>query len=127
MRRGFSIIELIISMVILAIIIYASIAIFINVGIKGVNVEVFTTAQSLAEDKVEEAMTRTFASLSDESETAFSDDLVNFTYEIIVDYVSGEALDVPVGSPTEYKKISVVIRHAQLGKPVSLEAVRADY
>lgn len=125
--KGFSLVEVIVSLVVIAIIMYAGLAVFITSGAKGVNVDVYTVAQTLAEDKLEEAMVQDFVDVTSESETSFSGDLSNYTYEITMDYVSTEALDIAVGSPTDYKKISVLVRHPQLGRPTSLESIRANY
>lgn len=127
MKKGFTLVELVIAMVIIAIIMYAAIAIFVASGARGVNVEVFTVAQSLAEDKLEQAMAQDFGDATDEAEANFSGDLNQYSYEIVMDFVSGEALDTPVASPTDYKKIRVVIRHDLLGGTTSLESIRANY
>ena len=127
MKKGFTLVELVIAMVIIAIIMYAAIAIFVASGARGVNVEVFTVAQSLAEDKLEQAMAQDFDDATDEAEANFSGDLNQYSYEIVMDFVSGEALDTVVGSPTDYKRIRVSIRHDLLGAPTSLESIRADY
>ena len=126
-NKGFTLVELVVAMVVIAIVMYAAIAIFITSGAKGVNVEVFTVAQSLAEGKLEEAMARNFGDITLESETNFTGDLSSYSYEIVVDYVSAEALDTPVASVTEYKKIQVKIRHPKLGNPTQLESLRADF
>lgn len=126
-RSGFTLVETVISMVVIGIIMYAAIAIFITSSVKGVSVEVFTVAQSLAEGKLEETMAQDFGDISDEAETNFSGDLDDFSYEIVVNYVSAEALDAPVGYVTDYKKIDVMIRHSLLGNPTTLKSLRADY
>jgi prepilin-type N-terminal cleavage/methylation domain-containing protein len=126
-KKGFTLIEVIISMVVIAIVMYAAIAIFITSGAKGANVEVFTVAQSLAEGKLEEAMAHEFADVSSEAEINFTGDLSNYSYEIISNYVSGEALDSAVGSATDYKKIQVLIRHSKLANPIQLESIRTNY
>lgn len=126
-RSGFTMVELVIAVIVIAIVMYAVIAIFITSGVKGVNVDVFTVAQSLAEDKLEEATAQTFDDVTDEAQTNFSGELDDYSYEITVDYVSAEALDTVVASPTDYKKILIKIRHDQLASAVSLEAIRAKY
>ncbi|MBN2057499.1 MAG: prepilin-type N-terminal cleavage/methylation domain-containing protein [Candidatus Saganbacteria bacterium] len=127
MKRGFSLIELMVSLLVIAIIIYASLSIFVGAGTKGINLEVYTTAQSLAEGMLEEEMTRPFADISSEAATGFSGELNAYTYQLQVDYVSAEAFDQPVGSTTDYKKIAVSIMHPKLNNPITLEAVKANY
>ena len=126
-RSGFTMVELVITVIVIAIVMYAVIAIFITSGVKGVNVDVFTVAQSLAEDKLEEATAQTFDDVTDEVQTNFSGELDDYSYEITVDYVSPEALDTVVAFPTDYKKVQIKIRHDQLASAVSLEAIRANY
>jgi len=127
MKKGLTLVEVIISIVLIAIIMYSSVQVFVSSGAKGANVEVFSVAQSLAENKLEGQLGRTFTSISSEVQTAFSTDLSNYTYEIVVNYVSKEALDAPVAYTTNYKKITVLIRHPSLSRPTSLESIRIDY
>ena len=126
-RSGFTMVELVITVVVIAIVMYAVIAIFITSGFKGVNVDVFTVAQSLAEDKLEEAMAQTFDDVTDEAETNFTGELEDYSFEIGVDYVTSEALDTVVAYPTDYKRVQIMIRHDQLASAISLEAIKANY
>ena len=126
-RKGFTLIETVVAVTILAIVMYSVIAIFINSGVRGANVEVFSVAQALAEGKLEEKMAKTFASLSSESSSFFSGDLNAYSYQVTVDYVSREALDTVVGYPTDYKKLRVGVSHNLLSRPISLESIRANY
>jgi prepilin-type N-terminal cleavage/methylation domain-containing protein len=125
-RKGLTLIETIISIVIIAIVMYAGISIFITAGFRGVDVEVFTVAQSLAEGKLEEVIAENFDNINDISETSYAGDLSSFSYEVVVDYVEGTALDAPVAYSTDYKKIRVLIRHPKLANPVMLETIKAD-
>jgi prepilin-type N-terminal cleavage/methylation domain-containing protein len=127
MRRGFTLFEVIASIVVSGIIIYAVLAIYITSGFKGINVEIYTVAQMLAEDKLEEVMVKDFANVTSASQTNFSGDLSNYSHQIVVNYVQGSNLNNPVGGPTEYKKIRVMIRHTKLTNPVTLESIRANY
>lgn len=123
-HKGFSLIEIIISITILAIVLYSLIAVFITTGVKGVSVEVFIVAQSLAEGKLEEAMALPFDNITSESETNFSGNLDEYSYEIIRNYVSREVLDISAGEETDYKKITVLIRHSELNNPIILKSMR---
>lgn len=106
---------------------YTLIATFVTSAIKSVNVESFTVAQSLAEAKIEEAMMLPFASLTDEAQTSFSGDLSSFSHQLVVDYVSPEAIDTPTAVVTEYKRVQVRITHPQLGNAIQLESIRTDF
>jgi len=125
--KGFTLVEVIVSLVVIAVVMYAAIAVFITSGVKGVNVEIYTIAQALAEAKLEEAMVKDFVDATSESEASFSGDLIDYSYEVTAIYVSTEALDTAYGSATDYKKISILIRHPQLSNPISLESIRANY
>lgn len=125
-KSGFTIVEIVLSLLIIAVVMYASISIFITAGVKGVNVEIFTAAQTLAEDKLEEAMASDFADVTSEAQANFSGDLSEYSHQLTVNYVSVEALDAPVPAATDYKKIIVSIRHPQLAKPTSLECIRGN-
>ena len=126
-RKGFTLVEVIVSVSVVAIVMYALIAVFITAGIKGVNVEVFTVAQSLAEGKLEEISAFNFAGITGESETNYTGDLSGFSYEVVVDYVASGDLDSPVGYETNYKRIRVQIRHPKLTNPAQFESIRTWY
>lgn len=127
MKKGITLIEVIISIVVIAIIMYSSVQVFVSSGAKGANVEVFSVAQSLAENKLEECIGKSFAYISSEAQTSFSSPLNSYSYQIVVNYVSKEALDASVGYTTSYKKITVQIRHPSLSNPTTLESIRINY
>lgn len=126
-QRGFTIVELVITVVVLGILMYALISIFITAGFRGVNVDTFTVAQSLAENKLEEVSSRDFEAISSEAETNFSGDLDDYSYEFVVNYVTPEALNAATTLETDYKRIKVLIRHSQLAVPASLEGIKTNY
>lgn len=125
-KHGFTLVEVIISMVIMAIVLYAVIAIFISSGAKGTNVEIYSVAQSLAEGKLEEITARNFSNITSESQS-YSGGLSAFSCQVTFSYVSKEALDTAVGGPTDYKKVQVQISHPKLAQPVSLTSLRSSY
>jgi|GEM_PF-1453210 len=126
-QRGFTIVELVITVVVLGILMYALISIFITAGFRGVNVDTFTVAQSLAENRLEEVSSRGFDSISSEAETSFGGDLDDYSHEVMVDYVTAEALNAATTLETDYKWIRVFIRHSQLTTPISLEGIKTNY
>jgi len=126
-QQGFTLVESVITLVVLGLVFYAVLSIFITSNVKSVNVEIFTVAQSLAEAKIEETMALSFLSVTNESSTAFSGELSNYSYEIVSDYVSTEALDLPVVYETDYKRVQVLIRHPQLDNPTTLETLVTNY
>ncbi|MDD5382106.1 MAG: prepilin-type N-terminal cleavage/methylation domain-containing protein [Candidatus Margulisbacteria bacterium] len=125
-RKGFTLVEIIISIIITGIVMYAVLAIFITSSVKGVNIEIFTTAQSLAEGKMEQVMARSFSVVTGESQANYSGDLADYSYQVMVDFVSREALDQPVAYETDYKKIKVLIRHPKLGYPTQVDSLKVS-
>ena len=120
-------IELIVSVIIIAIVMYAALLIYISSGARGVNVDVFASAQSLAEGKLEEVMARPFNSISAEAQANYAGDLSAYSHEVVIDFVSQSDLNTPVYINTDYKKIRVLIRHPKLANPTILECIRASY
>lgn len=125
-RPGFTLVETIISLVVLAMVMYSVISIFITSGSKGANLEIFSVAGSLAEGKMEQTLAKSFAAVSSEAPSSCGGDLSGFSSEVFVVYVSQEALDISAESVTNYKKITVSITHPQLSSPASLESIRGD-
>ena len=127
-KKGFTLIEVVISMVIIAIIMYAVISVFITAGVRGVNVEVFTIAQSLAEGKLEEIMSKPYADIVP-SGGDFGGDLTQYQYQVEVDFVLPDNFDLepPLGESQGYKRIEVLIDHPNLENTIVLKSVRADY
>lgn len=126
-RRGLTLVEFVLISVVGGIVVYSLLTVFITGGLKEMNVKVYTVAQMLAEDKLEETMARDFKDIEKEKDTCFGGELSAFGLRIMVDYVAVQALDQPVPGPTDYKKIRVEIRHPELANPVCLESLRVDY
>lgn len=126
-KRGFTLVELIVSLLVIGIVMSAALAIFINAGFQSVNVDVYTTAQTLAEYKMEQAMSHDFADVNSEAVANFSGDFSLYSSQVIVDFVSSGVLDTVSGTTTNFKRIVVKISHPQITTPYSLEAVRVNY
>lgn len=124
---GFSLVEVILSIVIIGVVFYAAISIFVTAGVRGVNVDVFTVAQTLAEGAMEEVMANDFVNVSSEAETNFSGVLSSYSRQVTVGYVSTESFDTVITAESDYKKIRVDIRHPMLDNPIYLESIRANF
>jgi len=125
-RKGLTLIETTVSLVVIAIIGYAFMSVFIGSSVRSVDVDVFLVAQSLGEERVEETLAQSYSAVTDEAQTNFSGDLNSYSYTIKVSNVSAEALDTIVGYDSGYKKFWVMINHAQLTGPVTLEALKVN-
>jgi prepilin-type N-terminal cleavage/methylation domain-containing protein len=127
-RKGFTMVEMVATVVVIGILFYGVIAIFITSGFKGVNVEIYTVAQALAEGKLEEVMAQEFVANVAESETNYTGEVLDhYSYQVVQTYVTSTELNTPAGGPTDYKKISVLIRHDKLGNPVTMECIKTNF
>lgn len=126
-RRAFTLIEVIVAIVLVGIFMYAGMGVMMNSGKYSVVVENLSVAQSLAEERLEMAMARPYASISSEALTNFTGNLSSYSYETIVEYVTPGNLDSTSVSDTGYKRIRVFIRNPLMANPVKLESIKADY
>lgn len=120
MRRGFTFVELIITVIIGTIITYSMLNVFISVTTRSVDSEALCVALYLANGKLETVTSKSFNNISSEAKTSFSGSFSTFSSEVEVAYVSAEALDVPVvGTSESYKRVKVWV--TQLLLPISIE------
>ncbi|UCG35305.1 MAG: type II secretion system protein [Candidatus Omnitrophota bacterium] len=110
MKRGFSLIELVISTVIISIA-ALSIAFLYQQALSGsLEVRELTVATALAKEKMEEVLLLDFGSVADVSDTSFPAPFSNYSYAVNVCYVQSTNLDSCVDpTTTDYKKVEVVI------------------
>ncbi|MFA6169233.1 MAG: prepilin-type N-terminal cleavage/methylation domain-containing protein [Candidatus Margulisiibacteriota bacterium] len=127
MKRGFTLVELILSISLLAIVMYSLISIYITTGLKGSSIEIYVVAQTLAEGKMEECLIRSFDLLIDQAQTNYSGDLSQYSSQITITYVASSDLNSNVAGPTDYKRVAVFIRHPKLGDPVEFDSIRSNY
>lgn len=110
MSKGFTLIEAIMAIVIIAIAFYALISIFFTVVPKIIDAEALAIATHLAEEKIEELMVKDFSGITSVSATSFGGDFSNYYYQIIVNYVSSEELDTVVDpTVTDYKRVKAQV------------------
>ncbi len=119
-KKGFTLIEIIVAAAIMLVFLSVGIVVFVNSGNLAKKSETFTIAQSLAQGKMEKLLVMDFDQISSESGT-----LDNYDYEIIVTFVSGEALDVPV-PVSDYKKITVIVENDKLQNPVQFDTIKVN-
>lgn len=106
-KRGFSLIEMIIAIVVIGIAFYALISVFITVAPRNVNVEDITKATHLAFEKIEETTVKSFPGIDSVGATSFTGDFSQFQYQVIVDYVTSSEPDVIAPGATDYKRVKV--------------------
>ncbi|MBI5701648.1 prepilin-type N-terminal cleavage/methylation domain-containing protein [Candidatus Saganbacteria bacterium] len=106
-RQGFTLIELIISIVVVSISFYAVISLFISVAPKSINVESWSKAAFLANRVLEETVAKDFNNISSVAATSFASPFSNFEFQITVDYVTTSEPDVVSAQATPYKRVKV--------------------
>lgn len=119
--RGFTLVELAISILIGGIALYSLLTIFITSTSKNVDLESLTVALYLANGKLEEVSGQSYENIVSENSTPFDGGFSNFNYETEVDYVAPDDLDTPVLTDQGYKRIVVRVTSGSLAS--SLEAV----
>ncbi|MBU0686857.1 MAG: type II secretion system GspH family protein [Candidatus Margulisbacteria bacterium] len=120
-KKGFTIIELIMTIVIAGIAVYSIIAIFLNVATRNVDLEAVSMAAHLANSKLEEVSSKSYANIVSEAPFSFGGDFSDFSGQVVVNFVSFEALDQVVGIDAGYKKIAVYVSSGLL--PASIEVI----
>lgn len=126
-KRGFTLVEVIIAIVVIGIFMYAGMDVLINSGKSSVTTDSIVVAQSLAEEKMEEIMSKPYALVSSEASTPFTGGFSSYVSSVNVDWVSDSDLDASTGSNTGYKRIRVSVSAPLLSAPVMLESIRTDY
>ena len=114
MKKGFTLIELIVTMIISSIVLYSLLVVFMTATSKSVDQEGLAVALSLAKSKLETVCNQSFVTIVDQSLTPFGADFSNFAGEVIVVYVTDTDLDTVVAGPTNYKKITVRVSSSTL-------------
>lgn len=118
-NRGFTLIEAIIVMIILGICLTPFAILVVNVMSQNIYSQAQATAIALAESEMERVTNLRFSLVNDEAQVPFSVPFSAYNHEIIVDYVNAGNLNTPVGGPTDYKRVQIVVRSSISG-PITL-------
>jgi prepilin-type N-terminal cleavage/methylation domain-containing protein len=106
-RKGFTLIELTIAIVVVAIAFYAIISVFSSVAPRNVSAEDLSKATYLANRVLEERSAKSFSGITSEAATNFASPYANFIYQVTVTYASTAEPDNISASATILKKLSV--------------------
>jgi type II secretory pathway pseudopilin PulG len=121
-RKGFSLVELLIILLLLAIIGYVVSIVYITSGPRGEDVRTLKVAQTLAEEKLSEVLAQEFAEVLSKKETKFTGEHKKFSYEVVVEQVPGDEVE---GGEVPQKNIKVIIRHPALTEFIQLEGTKS--
>lgn len=108
-RKGFTIIELVIALTIIAIVFYAFISIFSNLAPKDINARTLATGTHLINRTIEQTMLKNFTAITSTSATAFSAPFDQYYNQVIVNYVTTAELDTLAPGTTPYKRVRVLV------------------
>jgi len=125
-RRGFSLIEVILAIVVLSASFLGLVYALSNTTLHNIDLDISTTAILLAREKMSETTAKPFANVVGVSTTGFGGDFSDYSYEVEVDYVDASDLDTAVVGPTEYKRITVTITSAGWAGNIELFNLKAN-
>ena len=120
MKKGVTLIELIISIVIMSIAFYSLINVFTTVAPGDINVRTLTIGTHLLNEKMEEVMLKSYTGIATQAATSFNSPFNNYQYRVVVDYVSSSEPDVVSGTDKGCKRVKLQVWGAKLN---TLEAV----
>lgn len=127
MKKGFTLIETIISIVVIGIAFLGLLAVFTGVYTNAVYDDAMTITTMLAKGEMERAIGLGFASVSDQnrdSPLAFSGNFSNYSWQIRVDAVPIAIADD--ATMTNYKQVEARVTNAIAGS-VSLKTIVTNY
>lgn len=115
-NKGLTLIELVLSIVIIAICFIPVATMYQQVLSKIYRSRVVTIAGALAEEKMDEVSGKNFLNINDEGPASFSNPFGDYSYEVVVHYVQPGNLNTSVDpTVTDYKNIEVRISHSEIG------------
>lgn len=120
-KKGLTLIETIIGMVIITIAFYILIQVFINLTPRTATIEDLNKKTYLAQEKIEEFLARRFDQMSGEISGNFSGSFSNYNYKIVVTYVATSDLNTAVPGPTPFKNIKAKVWGGPLHPETTIE------
>ena len=111
-KRGFTLIELVMAVVIAAII-FISLATVLSMALwHTVKPEYYTVAAGLAAGEIDRVTNQKFSNVTSEAATAFAGNFSDYNHQVGVDYVNGADLTQVSVPPTDYKRVTIIISKA---------------
>jgi prepilin-type N-terminal cleavage/methylation domain-containing protein len=127
MKKGFTLIELVMAIVIAGIIVVPLLNIFINVSTKNPTLEPLGIALHLAEGKMESLINKEFGNITAESLTPFGADFSDYNSEVIIHYVASTELETYVDpATTDYKWLKVKVTSNDFSGTVEVVVLVTD-
>jgi len=124
---GFTLIEIIAVIVILAIVLTPFSILVVNVMRQNIYSQALATATSLTEEEMERVTNLRFSAVTNEAAVSFSVPFSVYTHQVIVDYVNANALNTPVAGPTDYKRVQIRVNSSISGTITLTTLVANDW
>jgi len=127
-HKGFTLIELIISTVVLGLCVIPIALIHQEAMHGSYQTKVLTVATALAEEKMEETLILGFSGVASVASTSFASPFDDYSYQVTVHYVNGSDMDTSVDpTVTTYRNIEVQVSHSLIDQAVVLNSALTDY
>lgn len=107
--KGFTLIEAVISIVVLSIAIGALITVFTNVVKFSVAPEVLNVSDQLAERELDRVTGLRYSEITSHASTAFGGNFPNYSYQVVVSAVPAAIANDP--TMAQYKQVQVIVTH----------------
>lgn len=124
--NGFSLIEAVISLVILASSFLGIVHVLSSTTTQNIDLDISTTAIMLARETMDKTKAKAFTNVSSVATTSFGGDFANYFYNVNVGYVNAGSLDQVVVGPTSYKRIVVTVTMTGWPGNIVLYDLRTD-
>jgi Tfp pilus assembly protein PilV len=122
--RGFTIMEAILAAVILMTAFVSLSSLMTETTLDNIEVDVYASDIMLARRVMAITMAKSFANVQTITSTPFGGNFNGYNYAVDVDYVERAALNNPVGYPTDYKRVIVIVSSSGLAGNVELQGLK---
>lgn len=123
-KKGFTIIETVIFIVVLGIVLAPFSILIVNVMAKNAYSQAWATSVAIAEGEMERVTNLRFQSVEGEIPVAL---FTTTNYQVNVDYVNANDLNTPVAGPTDYKRVQIVVNNYIAGTVTLTTLVTNDW
>lgn len=126
-KNGFTLAELIISIIIISLSVLSMALIFQETLRGSPAVKAMTIATALAEEKIDEVLRLGYAGVNNTGPTNFPSPFSDYSFQIVVHYVDATGLDTSVDPlQTEYRNVEVRVMHSGIAN-ISVNSLLANY
>lgn len=123
-NKGFTIMEAILAAVILLAAFVSLSSLMTETARDNIESDLLTTDILLARRVMAITMAKSFDNVQTITSTSFGGSFSGYTYAVDVDYVEKAALNNPVGYPTDYKRVIVIVSSSGLVDNVTLTGLK---